>query len=358
VRLAWLEIRDFRNHRETDVEVPDGLVVAVGANAQGKTNLLEAANYLLSLGSPRTAADLPLVRSGAERAYLRGEVHTATGKVLVEVELRPSGANRVRMNGSAVRRLRDLRHRVRSVFCIPEDLAIVQGQPEDRRRFLDQAALALWPTGEDAVKSYERALRQRNRLLKEHDGPGAPPDLDAWDGELAAHGAAVTSARAGAVTRVAPLASAVFSSVSGEDLVVRYLPSVEGEDLVEAFLRRLAERRADELVRRTTLVGPHRDELELAVGELAVRRFASHGEGWAASLSLRLGTAEALGQELGEPPVILLDDPFSGLDPARRDRLQQELRSRGQVLISVPDEAQVPTGAAVWEVTDGRVRPR
>jgi DNA replication and repair protein RecF len=358
VRLAWLEVRDFRNHRETEVQVPDGLVVAVGANAQGKTNLLEAAHYLLTLGSPRTAADLPLVRSGAERAYLRGEVHTATGRVLVEVEVRPSGANRVRMNGSAVRRVRDLRHRVRSVFCIPEDLSIVQGQPDDRRRFLDQAALVLWPAVDDAIKSYERALRQRNRLLKEHDAPGAPPDLEAWDRELAAHGAALTSARADTVARVAPLASALFRSISGDDLVAVYAPSVEGENLVKEFLRRLAERRGDELVRRTTLVGPHRDELELAVGQLAVRRFASHGEAWAAALSLRLGTAEALGRELGEPPVIFLDDPFSGLDPARRARLQEEVRSRGQVVISVPDDAQVPDAATVWEVSDGRVRTR
>jgi DNA replication and repair protein RecF len=358
VRLAWLEVRDFRNHRETDLEFPDGLVVAVGPNAQGKTNLLEAAHYLLTLGSPRTATDLPLVRSGAERAFLRGEVQTLTGRVLVEVELRPSGANRVRMNGSAVRRLRDLRHRVRSVFSIPEDLSIVQGQPEDRRRFLDQSALALWPAGEDEVRSYERALRQRNRLLKEHDRPGAPPDLDAWDRELAEHGAAVTSGRAKAVGRVAPRASAAFESISGDRLVVRYVPSVEGDDLVEAFIRRLAERREDELVRRTTLVGPHRDELELAVGELAVRRFASHGEAWAAALSLRMGTAEALAEEMGEPAVILLDDPFSGLDPTRRGRLQEALRSRGQVVITVPDEAQVPSGATVWEVSDGGVRVR
>lgn len=358
MRLAWLEVRDFRNHRETELEIPDGLVVAVGPNAQGKTNLLEAAHYLLTLGSPRTAADLPLIRSGAERAFLRGEVHTLTGRVLVEVELRPSGANRVRMNGSAVRRLRDLRHRVRSVFSIPEDLAIVQGQPEDRRRFLDQAALALWPAGEEALRSYERALRQRNRLLKEHDGPGAPPDLDAWDRELAEHGATVTSARGAAIGRVAPPASDAFDSISGDRLVVRYVPSVQGDNLVESFVAGLAERRADELVRRTTLVGPHRDELELAVGKLAVRRFASHGEAWAAALSLRLGAGESLAEEMGESAVILLDDPFSGLDPIRRERLQERLRSRGQVVISVPDEAQLPGGATVWEVSDGRVRTR
>ena len=358
MRLAWLEVRDFRNHPKTDLEIPDGLVVAVGPNAQGKTNLLEAAHYLLTLGSPRSAADLPLVRSGAERAFLRGEVHTLTGRVLVEVELRPAGANRVRMNGSAVRRFRDLRQRLRSVFFVPEDLAIVQGQPEDRRRFMDQAALAIWPTGEEAVKSYERALRQRNRLLKEHDGAGPPPDLGAWDGELAEHGAAVTALRGKAIGRVAPRATAAFESISGDRLVVRYVPSVQGDDLAAAFAERLAERRADELVRRTTLVGPHRDELELAVGELAVRRFASHGEAWAAALSLRVGTAEALAEEMGEPPVILLDDPFSGLDPTRRERLQEDLRSRGQVVISVPDESQAPAGATIWEVNDGGVRAR
>ncbi len=356
MRLLWLELRDFRNHRHTELQVPDGMVVAVGPNAQGKTNLLEGAHYLMTLGSPRSAADLPLVRAGAERAFVRGEVHTATGRVLVEVEVRPSGANRVRVNGSAVRRVRDLRQRVRSVFFLPEDLAIVQGQPEDRRRFLDQASLTLWPGGEAAVKSYERTLRQRNRLLKEHDDLHAPPELHAWNRELAAHGAAVTAARKQAIDRVGPSSTEAFRNVSDERLRVRYAPSVEGEDVTAVFLLRLAEREADELLRRTTLVGPHRDELELEVGELGARRFASHGEAWAAAMCLRLGTAEALRAESGEAPVLLLDDPFSGLDPARRRRLADELGRRGQVLASVPDPAQVPPDATVWEVSDGGVR--
>jgi DNA replication and repair protein RecF len=375
LRLAWLEVRDFRNHRETSVEFPSEVVVVLGANAQGKTNLLEAVHYLLTLSSPRASSDEPLVRRGADSAYLRGEVETAGGKVLVEVEVRASGANRVQVNRSGVRRKRDLRSRVRSVMFIPEDLAIVQGQPEDRRRFLDEAALSLWPVLDTARRSYDRALRQRNRLLKENEGSGAPDDLEAWDAELVRHGTAVTAGRAAAVARVGPRAGEEYQAVAGVPLTVRYRSSVAPDGVEEAggdladpsnpeasaalsrwFLDRLAARRGDELVRRTTLVGPHRDDLELAVGDLAARGFASHGEAWAAALCLRLGVAGALAAEAGDPPVVVLDDPFSGLDPVRRRRVGEGLSGRGQVVMAVPDEAQVPADAKVWEVEEGRVR--
>jgi DNA replication and repair protein RecF len=375
VRLAWLELRDFRNHRETSVEFPSEVVVVLGANAQGKTNLLEAVHYLLTLSSPRASSDDPLVRRGADRAYLRGEVETAAGRLLVEVEIRASGANRIQVNRSGVRRKRDLRQRVRSVMFIPEDVSLVQGQPEDRRRFLDDAALGLWPVLETARRSYDRALRQRNRLLKEHEGSGPPAELDAWDGELVRHGTAITSARAAALARAGPKAGDDYAGLSGERLAVRYRSSV-ALDGVEAaggnegnhadpaalaalskwFHERLAARRGDELVRRTTLVGPHRDDIELSVGDLAARGFASHGEAWAAALCLRLGLAGAVAAEVGDPPVVVLDDPFSGLDPVRRRRVGEGLPGRGQVVIAVPDEAQVPPDAKVWEVEDGRVQ--
>ena len=359
MRLAWLEVRGFRNHRETSVEVPGGLVAVVGPNAQGKTNLLEAAHYLLTLSSPRVSSDQPLIRAGEDRAYIRGEVETAAGRVLVEVEILARGANRVQVNRSGVRRKRDLRQRVRSVMFLPEDMAVVQGDPEDRRRFMDEAVIALWPTEEAPRQAFDRALRQRNRLLKEHEG--TPPDLEAWDAELARHGAAVTTARDRAVGGSGPRAGDEFRRVSGDELVVRYQPSVEpqqGEDLEAAIRRRLMERRGDELARRVTLVGPHRDDLELAVGEMTARRFASHGESWAGALCLRLGVWGAVGAEIGEAPVLLLDDPFSGLDPVRRANLGASMSDRGQILLTVPDEAQVPAGASVWEVKDGGVAPR
>lgn len=358
MRLEWIEVRDFRNHVETRMEAPPGLTAIVGPNAQGKTNLLEAAHYLLTLTSPRTAADQPLIREGAGSAFLRGEVETAAGRVLIEVEVRPSGANRVQVNRSAVRRRRDLRARVRGVLFLPEDLAIVAGGPEERRRFLDEAAYGLWPAREGERRAYDRALRQRNRLLKEHEGPGPPVDLDAWDAELVASGIAVTAARAAATGRVAPRASEWYEGLSGHRLHVAYTPSVEGEDLGAAFRERLTARRGDELSRRTTLVGPHRDDLELAVQGRAARRFASHGEAWAAALCLRLGLVGALEAEIGEPPILLLDDPFSGMDPERRRRLAGSLGRGTQTLLAVPDEAQIPEGATVWEVRDGATAPR
>lgn len=358
MRLLWFEARDFRNHRETRLEVPPGLIVAVGPNAHGKTNLLEGAHYLLTLSSPRSSVDKPLIREGAGAAYLRGEVETEAGKVLVEVEIRPSGANRVQVNRSSVRRKRDLRQRVRSVFFIPEDLAIVAGGPDERRRFLDEAAYGLWPPREAERRAYDRALRQRNRLLKEHDGAGPPPDLAAWDAELIAHGVGVTAARGAAVERLAPPASEAYEALSGHRLRVAYAPSVAGDDLAEAFRSGLEDRRRDELIRRTTLVGPHRDDLELAVEGRAARAFASHGETWAAALCLRLGLSQALAGEAGEPPILLLDDPFSGIDPERRRRLAARLREGPQTLLAVPDEAQVPSGALVWEVGDGTVAVR
>ena len=243
------------------------------------------------------------------------------------------------------------------MFSGPDDLDVVGGEPDSRRRFLDEAVRALWPLKESLTSAYERPLRQRNRLLKDWEGRGAPPELEAWDAELAQAGSALTEARADAVRLVGHRASAEFATLTGggEVLVVEYRPSVWGDDLHSAFLARLAERRDDELLRRTTLVGPHRDDLSLEVHGLVARGFASHGESWGAALALRLGLAAAVGEEAGESPITLLDDPFSALDPERRTRLMGALEERGQLLIAVPDEAQVPEGAAVWRVRAGAV---
>ena len=379
MRLRWIEARDFRNHGHTELEVPEGLVVAVGGNGEGKTNLLEAAYYLLALSSPRVSSDQPLVRMGAPggSAFLRGEVDGLEGKALIEVEVRGSGANRIQVNRSPVRRRRDVRRLVRSVFFSPGDLDVVQGQPDVRRSFLDEAVSVLWPLHEPNLTAFEKALRQRNRLLKDWEGRGAPPGLEAWDAELVRTGTALTRDRANAVDATAARAGEEFEALTGYGLVVRYAPSVpvdaaaddivveqgsfEGvataaaaDPLERVFARRLAERREDELMRRTTLVGPHRDELELQVKDLTARAFASHGEAWAAALSLRLGLATAVTAEVGEPPILLLDDPFPGLDPTRQRRLAARLTGRGQTVMSVADDAHVPEHAdVVWQVAAG-----
>jgi DNA replication and repair protein RecF len=361
MRLSWLEVRDFRNHAELALEIPAGLTTVVGPNGRGKTNLLEAIHYLCTLESPRVSGDLPLVRTGASQAFLRGEVESLGGRALIEVEVRATGQNRVQVNRSPVRRKRDLRRHVRSVFSGPDDLAVVQGDPSERRRFMDEAVRALWPAKDGTAGAYERVLRQRNRLLKDWMGGGEPEGLAAWDAELIAHGSALTRARAAVVLAIRERAGAEFRALSAgsqEALVVTYQPSVEGEPLEEAFAERLAIRRDDELIRRSTLVGPHRDDLGLVVQGLAARGFASHGEAWGAAVALRLALAGAVGAEMGEHPITLLDDPFSALDPDRRKRLGSRLDARGQVLIAVPDEAQIPSGSTVWCAEEAGIVPR
>ena len=365
MRLAWLELRDFRNHAHTSIEtLPEGLTVAVGPNGEGKTNLLEGMHVLYALSSPRTSANDPLVRDGAEHAYVRGEFETRDGKMLVEVEIPRKGASRVKLNRSPVRRKRDLRTHVRAVLFGPFDLPIVIGDPGKRRAFLDEAVVALHPARDTLTTAYDKVLRQRNRLLKEHDGRGAPPGLDAWDEQLVSAGVQVIRARSEAAMSLASPASEEFSELAGYGLVIRYVPNVAAEAdadaVAEAFRARLAERRADELVRRASLVGPHRDDLELSVREFGARAFASHGETWAAALCLRLGLATAVTNEIGEPPLLLVDDPYSALSPDRRDRIGERLRERpGQVVISVADEVDIPARAdAIWDVYAGGISER
>jgi DNA replication and repair protein RecF len=370
VRLLWIEIRDFRNHRELSLEVPDGLTVVVGPNGRGKTNLLEAMHYLCSLTSPRVSVDLPLIRTGATSAFLRGEAEAGGARFLVEVEIRAGGQNRIQVNRSAVRRRRDLRRHLRSVFSGPDDLHVVQGDPSERRRFLDEAVRTLWPAREAVAATYERALRQRNRLLKDAEGPGPPSGMEAWNAELVAHGVALTQARAAAAEAIRETVGGEFRMLAGhtdELLAATYVPSagpVEAaledgpEKLERAFRDRLALRRGDEMIRRTTLVGPHRDDLELRIQGLVARGFASHGEAWGAAIVLRLALGAAVGRDLGEVPLLLLDDPFSGLDPERRRHLSASLDGRGQVVIAVPDDDHIVPGASVWRVGEGVVAER
>ena len=359
MRLLWAKLRDFRNHQQTRVDdVPEGVITVVGANGEGKTNLLEGIGFLFSLASHRVSANLPLVREGATAGYARGEIQTGGGRFLVEVEVPVAGASRLQVNRSPVRRKRDLRKQVRAVFFGPDDLDVVRGDPSQRRRFMHEAAVSLWPLKESTLTAYDRTLRQRNRLLKDWEGRGQPPDLEAWDSELIEKGCALMRLREEAVGRLAPSAEAEFLHLADYGLGCEYRPSVAGAS-EEEFRQRLADRRADELIRRTSLVGPHRDDLGLAVKDLGARNFASHGEAWAAALCLRLGLAAAVEKEIAERPVLLLDDPFSALDPTRQQKVAERLADGGQVLLSVADEAHVPARAdATWDVAAGRVSVR
>ena len=326
MRLAWVELRDFRNHAYTRIEpVPDGLIVAVGPNGEGKTNLLEGMCYLFTLVVAAGQRDRGRsCATGAEAAYSRGEVETMDGRVLVEVEVPIKGASRVKVNRSPVRRKRDLRRQVRAVFFGPDDLDVVRGDPSHRRRFLDEAVVALWPLKESLLTGYDRALRQRNRLLKEWDRPGVPPEMEAWDAELVQAGSALIRARADAVGRLAPPASDEFEALAGYGLACSVRAQPVDATATSRGRSAPGSRNAGTTSwsRRTSLVGPHRDDLELAVRDLGARAFASHGEAWAAALCLRLGLATAVEREIGEPPDAAGGRPVLRARPAtaRPDR--------------------------------------
>jgi DNA replication and repair protein RecF len=375
VHLTRLALTDFRSYPELSIELGAGVTTFSGPNGEGKTNLVEAIGYLATLGSHRVASDGPLVRHGAQRAVLRAAVTGAQGSSLVEIELNPGRANRVRLNRAPMSRPRDILGALRTVLFAPEDLALVKGDPGERRRFLDELLVATAPRYAGVRADYERVLRQRTALLKSAGAKGhlrgparaaMSATLDTWDGQLARAGAALLAGRIRLVAALRPHVAAAYEAVSGGPAVqssaMSYRCSIAdepGPDSPEAgqpdpglpddaggleaiMLKALAGVRASELDRGVCLVGPHRDDLALSIGGLPARGYASHGESWSLALALRLASF-ALLREGREDPVLLLDDVFAELDAGRRDRLAGLVADGEQVLITAAVPADVPT---------------
>ena len=377
MHLTRLALTDFRSYARLGLELGPGVTTFSGPNGEGKTNLVEAIGYLSTLGSHRVATDAPLVRRGADRAVLRAAVTSAQGSTLVEIELNPGRANRVRLNRAPMPRPRDILGALRTVLFAPEDLALVKGDPGERRRFLDDLLTATAPRYAGVRADYDRVLKQRTALLKSAGSKGhlrgparesMAATLDAWDAQLARAAAPLLAGRMRLVAALRPHLTAAYHAVSGGSsgqaagLSYRsaaWNNSDEFDDvpaLETAMLKALAGVRASELDRGVCLIGPHRDELELVVGGLPARGYASHGESWSLALALRLASF-ALLREGAEDPVLLLDDVFAELDADRRDRLAALVAGAGQVLITAAVPADVPgllTGAR-FTVRDGAV---
>ena len=362
MHLTRLALTDFRSYAELSLELGPGVTTFSGPNGEGKTNLVEAIGYLSTLGSHRVATDAPLVRRGADRAVLRAAVSGAQGGRLVEIELNPGRANRVRLNRAPMPRPRDILGALRTVLFAPEDLALVKGDPGERRRFLDELLVATAPRYAGVRADYERVLRQRTALLKSAGAKGhlrgaaresMTATLDAWDAQLAQAGAPLLAGRMRLVTALRPHVIAAYEAVSGgspgDSCEISYRASAFNNNefdndvagLEVAMLKALAGVRASELDRGVCLVGPHRDELELFVGGLPARGYASHGESWSLALALRLASFALLKQD-SEDPVLILDDVFAELDTGRRDRLAALVSGGEQVLITAAVLADVP----------------
>jgi len=379
VHLTRLALTDFRSYAAADLVLAPGVSTFTGANGQGKTNLVEAAAYAATFGSHRVAADAPLIRHGAERAILRAAVRSADRDSLLEIEINPGRANRVRLNRVALPRPREALGTLRCVLFAPEDLAVVKGDPDQRRRYLDDLLTATRPRFAGVRADYERVLRQRTALLKSARAHGirlsggegtAPSALDVWDEHLAEKGAELTAGRLELAASLRPLVAKAYAAVSGEDLAATMTyrqarqpgaaePDAEPADraaIADGLRRAVAAARRAELERGVCLVGPHRDELELRIGDLPARGYASHGECWSLALALRLGAFDLL-RSGGEDPVLLLDDVFAELDGGRRDRLAALVSGAEQVLITaaVPDDVPGRLAGARFEVAAGSV---
>jgi DNA replication and repair protein RecF len=359
VHVAALALADFRSYAAVELTLGPGITTFIGANGQGKTNLLEAIGYVATLDSHRVATDAPLIREGADRALIRCLVARSDREILVELEITAGKANRARLNRSPLTRARDVLGTLHIVLFAPEDLALVKGDPSERRRFLDDLQTQLTPAFAGVRADYDRVVKQRTSLLRSaaHNSRGsareaAEATLDVWDDHLARLGAQILVSRLHLVDALRPRAahsyadlaptslpfSMSYKSALGEDLV-------NDEEMLAAGLRELAlSRRKDELERGVTLVGPHRDDLLVAIGSMPVKGYASHGESWSAALALRLASYDVLraaGSHEGDP-VLLLDDVFAELDTARRERLAERVATAEQVLLTAAVDADVP----------------
>jgi DNA replication and repair protein RecF len=355
-------LTDFRSWPRVELDLEPGRTVFVGPNGFGKTNLIEALWYSSTLGSHRVASDAPLIRSGAERAVVSTIVVNEGRELAVDLEITAGRANKARLNRSPVRSAREILGALRAVLFAPEDLALVRGEPGERRRYLDELATTRRPTIAGVRADYDKVLRQRTALLKNAAGgrfrsdPSALETLEVWDGHLATHGAHLIAARVDLVNQLAPEVEKAYQLLApaSRAAAVRYRSSVEiieaeaaaGTVSIELFeaalLAELARKRTAELERGVCLVGPHRDDLELRLGDQPAKGFASHGESWSMALALRLAAYELLRSE-GSDPVLLLDDVFAELDNARRRALVNVAASAEQVLVTAAVHDDVPS---------------
>jgi DNA replication and repair protein RecF len=397
VYLEHLSLTDFRSYAQVELPLQPGITILLGSNGLGKTNLVEAVGYLSTLGSHRVSSDGPLLRFGTDRALIRARLVRGSQAVGVEVEINAGRANRARINRANPVRARDVLGICRTVLFAPEDLALVKGDPSNRRRFLDELLVTLFPRHVATRSDYERVLKQRNALLKSAksrtyarsaEADSIAATLDVWDQHMAVAGARLLSARLELLDRLRPhLATAYAQLTDGtKALLAQYrstldvvltddgetepggaptqpdLP-VEGlEALTERYVQAFAMARRREMERGLSLVGPHRDEVELMLGQAPARGYASHGETWSVALALRLAAYYVLledGAQDNNGPILILDDVFAELDVQRRERLAAIVASAEQVLVTAAVEADVPAGltGAHVRVIPGGIEP-
>jgi DNA replication and repair protein RecF len=347
---------DFRSYSFVEINLEPGVTTFIGSNGQGKTNLVEAISYCSTLSSHRVSQDLPLVKADQPRAIVRTGVKYLDRTNWLEVEIWPSKTNKAKLNGSDCKKTKDILGILQTITFSPEDLILVKGDPGQRRYFLDELLVQKSSSYAGIKTDFERVLKQRNALLKSA-GPARRNNLDSvlatldiWNEQLINFGSQIILARHQIINELLPYVSKSYAELapSSKALNITYLPNVSAEnmtlnDLVTAMKQKLQERQQDELDRGLTLVGPHRDDLEIMIGELPAKGYASHGESWSVALALRLASFDLLkATSPAGDPVLILDDVFAELDAARRNQLILRVKNVEQVLITAAVAEDVP----------------
>ncbi|VEH81480.1 Recombination protein F [Corynebacterium kutscheri] len=360
--LRSLSLTDFRSWPELEIELNPGVTVFIGRNGFGKTNIVEAIGYIAHLGSHRVSQDSPLVRQGCDSARISATAINQGRELSAHLLIKAKGTNQAQINRTRLKSSRELLGVVKTVLFSPEDLALVRGEPEGRRRFLDHIIATRKPRLAGVKADYDKVLRQRNSLLKNagvalRRGYGTDESalltLDVWDQQLSALGAQVIHARQKLVAELNPLVHSAYAGIAPESrpAAIRYISTIDALnnantlidiEVIEAMmLSELGAKRQREIERGGSLVGPHRDDLDLLLGNYPAKGFASHGETWSMALSLRLAEFELVRSD-GTDPILILDDVFSELDAQRREKLVALAASAEQVLITAAVAGDLP----------------
>ena len=376
--VDYLSLTGFRSYGQLDLSLNPGVSVFVGPNGTGKTNIVEWIGYLASLSSHRVSSDAPLVAFDAEQALVRARVVRGSQSTALEVEINPGRANRARINRANPVRARDILGICRTVLFAPEDLALVKGDPSSRRRFLDDLIVSLVPRHAATRADYERVLKQRNALLKSARISGRftsahEATLEVWDHHMAEAGAQLVAARLQALDRLSPHLKGAYQDLTdgSKEVSGTYRSTLLGEvdddgaspsgadpaellgltqeELRERFLQAFAANRKREIDRGVSLVGPHRDDVELSLGQAPAKGYASHGETWSLALAMRLASYYLLRDDdptPGSGPILILDDVFAELDAGRRGRLASIVAGAEQVLVTAAVAEDIPEALA------------
>jgi len=344
VLITNLNLTNYRSYTNLDLPLTNGISIFVGKNGEGKTNIAESILYLTFLSSHRASSNTPLVKLGNTSAYIRAKVKYPEREILVELEINSDKANRAKVNQNQVRSQKEIFGIVQTIYFSPEDLDIVRGDPSERRRFIDQLLTLRSPRIAGVISDYDRAVKQRNSLLKTRASMDA---LNPWDKQVAELGGELITLRMLALNELKPIFNKVYKDISDtKPAEIVYKSSIENPSLnqdenSEKIMERLVNNRGAELDRGLTLTGPHRDDLLLILGDHLVKGYASHGESWSIALSLKLATYNLLKSD-GLSPILILDDVFSELDEERRERLAEIAKGADQTIITVAVENDLP----------------